>query len=270
MNEHNKPCLVRTWIALSYAFGNNLMAPHRQWCYTKEKGTHWYSGPTEEYAYVYRFVRQHARLFDNYEPVAPVAVIYDIAANRKGRGKIEPICVALAERNIPFGVVVAGDDWLDYRLDGKELGRYQAVIVAGDNQWMDDEQRKLLAAVETDGRLVTWPNDDRLDQLVPKPVVVEGSDHMMVVPRAIPGDDQTPPVVHLLNRQYDGQDDVMVPQRNFTLRLRRDLFGNRAFSTATLHAPRIDPAKLAVASDDEHIAIRVPNLLLWGLLELGH
>ena len=56
--EHKRPCLVRTWIALSYAFGHNFMAPHRQWCYTKEKGTHWYDGPTEEYAWLYRFVRE--------------------------------------------------------------------------------------------------------------------------------------------------------------------------------------------------------------------
>lgn len=49
INEESRPALVRTWIALSYAFGHTLMAPHRQWCYTQEKGTHWYDGPTEEY-----------------------------------------------------------------------------------------------------------------------------------------------------------------------------------------------------------------------------
>jgi hypothetical protein len=269
VNEHNKPCLVRSWIALSYAFGNNLMAPHRQWCYTKEKGTHWYSGPTEEYAYVYRFVRQHARLFDNYEAVAPVAVVYDNAANRKGRGKIEPICVALAERNTPFEVIVAGDDWLDYRLNDAELDQYKAVIAAGETKWMDDEQRKLLAAIEADGRLVTWPNDERLEQLVPKQVMVEGSDHVMVVARAIPGNDNTPVVVHLLNRQYDGQHDTVAPQRDFTLRLRRDLFNDRNLANATLHAPNAEAAKLNFSSDDKCITVRIPSLSLWALLEIG-
>ena len=43
--EHKLPGLVRMWIALSYAHGQNFMAPHHQWCYTEEKGTHWYSGP---------------------------------------------------------------------------------------------------------------------------------------------------------------------------------------------------------------------------------
>ncbi|MHC4177254.1 MAG: hypothetical protein ACYSWU_07095, partial [Planctomycetota bacterium] len=95
--EHNLPGLVRTWVALSYAFGQNLMAPHRQWCYDKRKGTFWYTGPAEEYAWPYRFVGRHARLLDRYEAVAPVAVVYDNAARRKGRGNIEPICTVLAE-----------------------------------------------------------------------------------------------------------------------------------------------------------------------------
>ena len=81
--EHNLPGLVRTWIALSYAFGHALMAPQRQWCYTQEKGTHWYDGPTDKYAPLYRFIRRQARLLDGYQAVAPVAVVYDNAARRR-------------------------------------------------------------------------------------------------------------------------------------------------------------------------------------------
>jgi len=54
--------LVRSWIAASYASGHALMAPHRQWCHTEEKGTHWYDGPREAYAPLYRFARQHTAL----------------------------------------------------------------------------------------------------------------------------------------------------------------------------------------------------------------
>lgn len=133
----------------------------------------------------------------------------------------------------------------------------------------DDEQRELAANVQSDGRLITWPDDERLGQLVPKPVIVAGSDHVMVVPRAVPEKEKTPIVVHLLNREYDGQNDATAPQRNFTLRLRRDLFGNRQFSTAMLHAPKRVSGRCAVASDDKYITIHVPDLLLWGLLELG-
>lgn len=41
VKEQNLPGLVCGWIATSYAAGQFLMAPHRQWCYTAEKGTHW-------------------------------------------------------------------------------------------------------------------------------------------------------------------------------------------------------------------------------------
>jgi len=266
--EHNLPCLVRTWTALSYAFGHNLMAPHRQWCYTKEKGTHWYPGPTEEYAWLYRFVRQQARLLDRYEAVAPVAVVYDNAARRKGRGNIEPICLELAARNVPFTVVVAGDDWLDYRLDGPRLSQFKAVIAAKELV-MDDSQRKLIEQVERDGRLVVWPNDELLDKLVPTPVAIDGSGEVGAVVRAIPGDANAPAVVHLLNRRYDETKDAMVPQQGITLRLRRDLLDGREFTKATLHVPQAEPVTLEMTSDETHTSVKVPRLTLWGIVELG-
>ena len=180
--EHNLPGLVRTWIALSYTQGQNFMAPHRQWCYTTEKGTHWYNGPAEQYAWLYQFVRRSAPLLDGYEAVAPVAVVYDNAARRRGLGDIQPICAALAERNMPFTVVVAGDDWLDYRLDAHRLDGFKAVIVAKDIA-MDGGQRKLIEKIRTEDRLVVWPGQPRLDALVPACVQVEGTDKVLVVVR---------------------------------------------------------------------------------------
>ncbi|MDH7571559.1 MAG: hypothetical protein QHJ73_18435, partial [Armatimonadota bacterium] len=77
--EHRLPGLVRTWIAQSYAFGHQLMAPHRQWAYTEEKGTHWYQSDPAEYAFLYQFVRRYATLFDDYEAIAPVGLVYSNA-----------------------------------------------------------------------------------------------------------------------------------------------------------------------------------------------
>ncbi|MCS7305725.1 MAG: hypothetical protein NZ602_11550, partial [Thermoguttaceae bacterium] len=134
INQHRKEGLVRLWIALSYAMGHHFMAPYYQWCYTQEKGTHWYDGPDEAYAWVYQFVRHKARLFDGYEALAPVAVIYDNAARRQGRANIEPICIRLAELNIPFTVAVQGDDWLEgYQLSPEKLAGFRAVIVPKDH-----------------------------------------------------------------------------------------------------------------------------------------
>ena len=266
--EHNKPCLVRTWIALSYALGNNLMAPHRQWCYTEEKGTHWYTGPADEYAFMYRFVREQAQLLDDYETLAPVAVVYDNAANRRYQGRVDAICVELARRNIPFRIVVAGDAWLDYRLSAEQLAGYRAVITTNDQQWLDAEQKSLLEEVKSAGRLVVWPDDETLTRLIPPPVAVSGSDKVLVFPRVKPADPAAPVVLHLLNRDYDGSRDALQTQKKLTVRLRRDLLPERSFATATLHAPQQPPLPLVLRTDAAQIEIDLPELALWGLVEL--
>ncbi len=265
VKEKNLPCLVRTWVALSYAFGHNFMAPHRQWCYTREKGTHWYSGPTAEYAWLYRFVRAKAELLDGYEAVAPVAVVYGNAANRRGRGRIEAICTTLASRNVPFTVVVAGDDWLPgYRLSASALSRFRAIVVPKTLD-LDATQRKALDAAKA--RVVVWPDDAALARLVPEPVVVEGASGVWVVPRRH-RDRGKPVVVHLLNRNYDAATDAMKPQRGFTVRLARWLFGNARFTVATLHAPRKKPIRLELQADKRATRFVVPELGLWALVEL--
>jgi hypothetical protein len=265
--EHNLPGLVRTWIALSYAQGHNFMAPHHQWCYTTEKGTHWYNGPAEQYAWLYQFVCRSARLLDGYEAVAPVAVVYDNAARRQGRGDIEPICTALAERNTPFTVVVAGDDWLDYRLDAPRLDGFRAVIVTKDLA-MDSGQRKLIEKVRAEDRLVVWPGQSRLDALVPTCVQVEGTDQVLVVVRVRPDDARAPLVIHLLNRGYDKEKDATVPLTGFRLRLRQDLLGKRKLTAARLHSPRSQPVPLEVQSDKDQTVITIPAVDLWAIVEL--
>lgn len=254
IHEHKLYGLVRSWAAMSYAFGHNFMAPHRQWCYTKEKGTHWLESPAEEFAWLYQFVRGNARLLDGYEAVAPVAVVYDNATRREGRGDIEPICIALAQRNIPFTVVVAGDNWLDYRLDAERLRQFQVVIVP--------------EKLDIEGQQLVWPNDEKLAELVPAPVIVEGSQDVMAVVRAMPNDDSAPVAVHLLNRSYDGEKDAMIPQKNFVLRLRRDLLPGRQFTQAILRTPRADAIPVELTTDQTHLSIKIPALSLWGVLEL--
>lgn len=58
--------LVKVWVALAYAHGQRFMVPHRQWCFTEEKGTHWHTFPEEEYTPMYRFIRANAKYFDGF------------------------------------------------------------------------------------------------------------------------------------------------------------------------------------------------------------
>ena len=270
INQHNKSGLVRLWVALSYAFGHNFMAPHRQWCYTKEKGTHWYDGPTEQYAWLYQFIRRHAALLDEYEAVAPLAVVYDNAARRQNRANIEPICIALAEQNVPFTVVVSGDDWLKgFRLEPQRLAGFRAVGVPQDHPALNKaDAPEWLNTLRENNRLLVWPDQTALEKLVGRPVSVDGSDRVLVVPRIVPGNPKAPAVVHLVNRAYQLQDDSMEKQKHFTVRLRMDLFPGRQFRQAVLHAPQTDPLRLPVSSDNAAVVFKTPALELWAIVEL--
>ena len=73
----------------------------------------------------------------------------------------------------------------------------------------------------------------------------------------------------LLNRRYDGGKDAMVPQKDFTLRLRRELLGGRKLTKAVLHAPKDDPLAIPLTSNEQDVAVPIPELDLWAILELG-
>ncbi len=76
VKTHRTYDLVRVWIAMAYAHGQRFMCPHptRQWCFDKKIGTHWYAAPVEQFAPVYRFIRDNADCFDGLEEI-PVAAV---------------------------------------------------------------------------------------------------------------------------------------------------------------------------------------------------
>jgi hypothetical protein len=134
---------------------------------------------------------------------------------------------------------------------------------------MDEPQRKLIERVRAAGRLVVWPDDGQLAGLVPEPVLVEGSDRVGVVLRAVPGEPEAPGVIHLLNRHYDGDRDGMIPQKDFSVRLRRDLFGGGDFAKAIFHTLNAEARPVKLTSDDAYHTIEVPELDLWAIVELS-
>ncbi len=258
--QHKVVGLVRTWTALSYAFGHNLMAPHRQWCYTEQKGTHWYEGPTEAFAPLYRFVRDHARLLDDYDAAASVAVVYDNAARRKGQGNIEPICTALAEKNVPFTVVVAGDDWLDFRLDAASLARFRRVVVAKDFEAspLDTEQKTLLEQRCRRGPARSLERPRTLGQACA--VGSRGQGIGSPVRRAPRGARSRQAGRHPFGQStVRPRADGTVPQEDLTIRIARSLLANRSFTQAVIHVPGAEPQKLDLALDNESLSIQVPR-----------
>ena len=128
---------------------------------------------------------------------------------------------------------------------------------------MDRAQQAVLETVREDGRLITWPDETALGELVPPLIRVEGSPPVMVVPRLNP-DPEAPIVLHLLNRAYDAEHDTWIAQKNIRLDLHPELFPDRQFRAATWLTP--DGSSCNVDIDDR--VVTIPECGLWGLLVL--
>jgi len=281
--KHNKPGLVRTWIAQDYAFGHQLMVPHRQWAYTKIKGTHWYQSQPEDYAHLYRFVRRNAELFDEYEAAASVALLYSNPAFRRNKRGAKDACYWLAQNNVPFHIVVAGDDWLDVKLTPEKLAPYRALVVA-EPTCLEGEQKKVIDTLDAQGKVVRWDAkkkalDERvLFRRVPRQISIEGAENIMAVPRIIPNKPSAPALVHLLNRNYDPAKDEIIAQKELKLIIDTSLFGRADFAKAILYAPPAEfdpqnpgasePMDLDIKARGTRVTIRVPALGVWAIVKL--
>ncbi len=220
INENHEESLVRSWTVLSYVFGHNFMAPERQWCYTEEKGTHWYRAPKGAYADLYRFVHEHRDLFDGYDAVAPMAVLFDMPARLQWKADIEPAVTQLALRNMPFEVVVAGNEWLPQRITETSLAKYQVVWV--DPHWqnspLDAAQKNVLEtltdrSIDTSEtpttQILPW-TDEQFEQFV-----TNESNQRWVLRTELA--DGTPVMtVGIVPRQYEGTSKEQKSMEKFT------------------------------------------------------
>jgi hypothetical protein len=282
IDANKKPGLVRRWIAQDYAFGHCLMAPHRQWAFTKEKGTHWYQSQPEDYAHVYRFIRRNSDLFDDYEAVGLVGLLYSNAGARKSIADAREACLWLAKNSIPFEMVLAGDEWLDATLTPQTLNKYRALIVA-EPTLLEGVQKQAVDTIAQAGKVLAWDAKQGIDEaalsrLLPKSIRFEGNDNLIGVARVKPAHPKAPVVLHLLNRNYDEAADATTKVKNIKVTLDKNLFGGRSFAKATLHAPppaldpqnpgASEPLALRVEPTDHGTVISVPELDYWAIVKL--
>jgi hypothetical protein len=255
VQEAAGPGLVGGWIAQAYAFGHHFAAPvDAPACSADDVGL------------LYRFVRDNAPLFDGYEAVAKVGLIYDNAAFVQGERDAMDACECLARMNVPFRILVAGDGEVEQRLDGGELARL-SLIVAAKPLYLDDDQKGVLEPFRS--RVIAWPCGDRLSGLLPPLIRLDGAADVTAVPRARAGDPSAPYVCHLVNRSHDAALDSPAPLTDFRVRFAQSLF-DAPVTRAVLYAPGRDPKELELVRVPGGCAVVVPELDLWAVLKLEH
>jgi hypothetical protein len=257
IKEHHQHGLVSGWIAASYAAGNFLMAPHRQWCYTPEKGTHWYDGPSERFAPLYRFVREHAQLFDEYENLADLGVVLPHRSFVRDREPWFKLCAQLAEANISYRVLLAGDTLVDHPLSRDEIRAEGALLIVDPNDLMPADRQ--LLEIEQKKHAVYSTAEQAIAGLNPA-VRVVGNSALRVFPRVKPGS----AVIHLLNWDYDHVRDGVRPASNLKVIANLKSLGLKGNISCTLYAPGQAAIKLKMGKG----IVAVSELDQWAVLLL--
>jgi len=257
VKERGCPGLVRAWIAASYAAGHALMAPHRQWCYTEEKGTHWYDGPREAYAPLYRFVRENQAFLDGYEAWAEVGLVMPHRSFAADRERWIGMGEALAAAGVPYRVVIGGDDVVDRSIESRDLAGLRVLLnpVPGD---LRPEDRAALEAVAPSARRVATVGEAIAAS---RPVVaVEGDAPVRLLPRARPGG----AVVHVLGRAYEPQRDAVATLHDIALRVDLEALGVAGCRRARVLGPDSAPVEVPI----ELGRLRLASAGLWALVHL--
>jgi hypothetical protein len=258
VKEHDLDGLVRGWIALSYAAGHRLMAPHRQWCYTPQLGTHWYQGPADRYAPLYRFVHENADLFDGYQAHADLTVVvphrsFILESNRWFR-----LFEQLAADNYSYRIRLAGDEIVDHPLPVTLANSRTPLWIPDADHFLPHDlqlveklraERPILRNVEEVGRQV-------------KPAVrVRSSQPIRVLPRTRPGS----AVVHLLNFDYDFDQDDIRPVRNVHVLLDLAALGVPDARACRVISPGQPSRRLPLQGNQ----VSLSDLGLWSILLLN-
>jgi hypothetical protein len=254
--EHGLHGIVQSWIALGYAAGNSLMAPNRQWCYTPQKGTHWYEGPREKFAPLYRFVRDNADLFEDFETHADLILAYAQPTFDRDRSGFAEACHRLAEMNLSFRLVLGGDEAVQKQLSPAELEGALPVVVLEPADFQASD-RAVLGQIQPSRRIATV----QLAAQKLRPAARALTDKpVRVFPRVKPGR----AVVHIVNWHYVADKDSVEPVRDLPVELDLAALGVRGGTSATLFAP----GKLKSQVKLRDGKLQVPELGLWVVIEV--
>lgn len=258
-----RPQMVRSWIAVTYALGHNMMVPHFQSALLRSKPRGpfelvWYQMEDEETVDVYNFIKDHKYLFDGYRSLAQVAVVY--GAGDPSPHRMDVLSRGMFLANYPFVVFVSGTEAIRLRLNPSQLAGLDAVVLTCPMDDLNEEDQAVLKGLAGTVKVAR-----RVDEL-PAPVVRTRPDNIIVSLRGRPAQRDTY-ICHVLNWHYDFDTDRTTPQ-DAEVTIAARAFAPGRVKAAIAYAPGREPQPIAFTQDRSAIRFRVPNLEMWAVLRI--
>jgi len=270
--------LVRTWIAQAYANGANFMAPEHMWAYQGAL-QRYYDPAVGDYDYIYTWINEKSFMFDGFESVANVGLVYSHSAYRKNQyDELDVFSAAtgLIEQNIPYKLLIAGDDWWPKYLtdtdQSNDMNNFSVIVKTHFNGTaLDTEQTDKLNSYSN--KVVSWSDTSEIQHLLPQEMSVNAA-KIALFPRENTALNATmnnsPRIMHLVNRDYNADTSTLVPKNNFTVTINDSLFNgvNEGFVGAAYSRAGQATQYLDVYYKKGISSVKIPTLKSWGLVEL--
>jgi hypothetical protein len=272
LKQQRTPDLLRRWLALTTAMGANFCIPSLKVMQLDESGLDAVRFHRDDYVNDFRFIRENASLFEGYESVTQMGVLYAMADRwDSSYSQFLEFCQRVFDLNIPFNMPIAGDDRLTFRLSDEHLADLDTLLVPGDPQ-LDPAQQAVLDRAGKKVRRVELnsdSNDLRTVLADVEPLLTASENHRVwLLPRQKFSDPQASLVIHLVNRVFDKAANRHLSQESVKIQVSNRLLDGRRISAAWVHAPEHNPLSCLVEESAAGTTVIVPRLDVWGVLRI--
>lgn len=265
INIGNETERVRSWLAMSYAFGHYFMYAFRQWAFNPDTGTNWYEPPVSVYKPITDFVTMHRDLLDGYRPAANIGVLYSNKAQREGDKRLHQLVLTLHQHSVQFRMLIAGDSQLQHRLAEADAdGLAYVCIIPG--QSLPKGQQKIVDKWVRQGKAGRCEGVEKMK--ISRIAITENSGRKVSsVWGMVRSHPERPSVIHILNQALDEKSGAPIPHKNLFINIPVDLTGS--FSSAKIHSPGKKSYVLSpLKSEEKSKILPLPILERWTIIQL--
>jgi len=147
------------------------------------------------------------------------------------------------------------------------LNQFELVVVPEGSE-LPEHLAGQAERMREEGKIISWTGVDELRSRITPLVSLRNSENIWTLPRKIPGDTDSPLVIHLLNQDYDEEGDRMMVKSGVEIFLSERLMDGRSPNKVTAFTPGSDPQELEISHEGQGVVVTLPELNLWAILKI--